>query len=70
MRFSKDNVKDVEFIENWYQDIERGFKGVGKTYVRPIDWLDRAIRVMNESVPRDKIKNQIEGKRSRSTPEI
>lgn len=63
MTFSKDNKDDVEFIEQWYKDIETGYKAIGKDYKRPADYIDRAIRVMNESSKRGRITNQFEGKR-------
>ena len=56
MKFSIDNTKDIEFIENLYKDLESGFKGIGKKYTRPDDYIDRALRIMKESRPRNRIK--------------
>lgn len=62
-RFSIDSVEDIEFIEDWYADIEQGFKSMGKTYSRPDDYIERALRVMNSSKKRNRILNQYEGKK-------
>lgn len=62
MKFSKDNAADLEFIEKWYSDVENGFKVIGKEYKRPVDYIERALRVMNNSKKRNKIYNQVEGK--------
>ena len=58
MRFSIDNIEDIEFIENLYRDLESGFKGVGKKYTRPDDYIDRALRIMNESRTRNRIREK------------
>lgn len=63
MKFSKDNRDDVEFIEKWYSDIETGFKGLGKTYTRPADYVERALRIMNGSKGRSRLLHQVEGKK-------
>ena len=59
--FSKTNAEDISFIGAWYEDVENGFKAIGKEYTRPSDWLDRAIRVLN--TPRGKMGNQAEGRK-------
>lgn len=63
MKFSKSNEEDVEFIENWYNNIELGFKALGKVYKRPDDYIERALRIMNESAQRNRLCSQFEGKR-------
>jgi len=49
MKFSRDCAKDLEFIEKLYGDLEAGFKNIRKKYVRPEDYIERALRVMNRS---------------------
>jgi len=56
MRFSIDNFEDIEFIENLYKDLESGFRSLGKKYTRPDDYIDRALRIMNESRTRNRVK--------------
>lgn len=53
----------LDFIEQWYADIETGFLSCGKTYVRPADYIERALRVMNGSKRRSRMLNQFEGNR-------
>lgn len=62
-RFSINSAEDIEFIEDWYADIEQGFKSMGKEYKRPEDYIERALRVMNNSAKRNRISNQYEGKK-------
>jgi len=56
MKFSRDNIEDLEFIENLYENLESGFRGIGKKYTRPDDYIDRALRIMNESRTRNRHK--------------
>ena len=53
-KFSKDNKSDMAFIERFYHDFEHGLAGVGKAYKRPADYIERALRVMNNSASRNK----------------
>lgn len=55
--------EDLEWIEQFYSDIEAGHKGIGKVYVRPKDYIERALRVLNNSKERNRIANQFEGKK-------
>lgn len=64
MRYRADNVDDLEFIERFYADIEQGFKSIGKEYVRPADYIERAIRIMNNSTKRPKLLFQTEGRKT------
>ena len=58
MKFSRDNIEDLEFIENLYENLESGFRGIGKKYTRPDDYIDRALRIMNESRTRNRIREK------------
>lgn len=60
MEFTREN--SLEFIEKWYEDIEIGYLAVGKTYKRPDDYIERALRVMNNSKKRNRMSHQTEGK--------
>lgn len=58
MKYSKANASDMAFIEQWYAELERGLGN----YTRPADYIDRALRVMNASDTRNRMRNQREGK--------
>lgn len=64
MRFSKENKKDIEFIEKWYGDIEAGFRAFGTDYTRPKDYIERALRIMNASKKKNRLLHQVEGKQN------
>jgi len=55
MKFSKECAKDMEFIEELYRGLEVGFASIGKKYVRPEDYIERALRVMNNSTPHNRV---------------
>lgn len=56
-------MNDLEWIEKFYTELELGFHGIGKNYVRPKDYIERALRFINKSAKRNLLMNQIEGKR-------
>lgn len=37
---------DREFIEMFYRDFEQGMANIGKKYVRPADYIERAMRIL------------------------
>lgn len=59
----KPSQETLEWIEKFYSDFEAGYRGIGQTYTRPKDYIERALRVINESAKRSKLMNQFEGKR-------
>ena len=61
MEYTRAN--SLDFIEQWYSDIERGYTSLGKAYKRPDDYIERALRILNESKKRNRLLSQIEGKR-------
>ena len=54
------NTSDLEFIEKFYTDIERGYSSLGKTYIRPDDYIERALKVLYGK--RKPLSSQHEGK--------
>ncbi len=53
---------DAEWIEKFYNDFEAGYRALGRTYVRPVDYIERALRVLYGS-NRKKLGAQYEGKK-------
>lgn len=58
MKYTQD---DIDWIERFYGDIEAGYLSIGKTYKRPADYIERAMRIIKGS--RNPLKAQFEGKR-------
>lgn len=54
--------EDIEWAEQFYSDVEEMFKRIGKEYTRPVDYLERAYRILTGN--RNTVKSNIEGKRS------
>lgn len=40
--------EDLVFIEKFYADIEAGYTALGKTYTRPADYIERALRILTK----------------------
>jgi hypothetical protein len=53
--------KDLEFIEQFYSDFERGMRSAGRSYTRPLDYIERATRVIHEA--RNITKHNTEGRK-------
>lgn len=60
-KFNEEN--SLDFIEKLYSDLEKGFFAIGKKYERPEDYIERALRIMNNSKERSRLQNQFEGKK-------
>lgn len=56
-------MDDLEWIEKFYSGLEASFRGIGQTYVRPKDYVERALRIMNNIVKRKRLMNQVEGRK-------
>lgn len=57
-------MKDLIWWDNFYSDLEKGLSSCGRAYTRPKDWKQRVKNAMN--VARKSVKNQHEGRTSRS----
>jgi hypothetical protein len=38
--------EDRQWIEDFYRDFEQGMKSIGKEYVRPKDYIKRALKIL------------------------
>lgn len=55
--------EDLLWIERFYSDFETGHTALGKVYIRPKNYIERAMKVINAS-KRNKLLHQFEGKKS------
>lgn len=59
--------EDRQWIEQFYAEFEEGQRSLGKEYVRPADYIERALKVLYGE--KKLIKNQISGLRTYFRPE-